>query len=67
MNNNYKLFKRISNNPEYSGKWIIILNEKVIANGSALQIREIMNKIRTEHPNETPFIAKIPKKIMQIV
>lgn len=67
MENNFSTFEEISDMPRYQGRWVVILNKKVVAAGTAKKIKEKMMHIRKEHPKEIPLIAKVPKKILQIV
>jgi len=46
---------------------VVILNKRVIFSGTAEQLKKEMKKIKKEHPHEIPLIAKVPRKIMQIV
>ena len=45
---------------KYAGKWIAILNKKVIAYANT--IKELSQKIENQKIKETPFIIKIPTK-----
>jgi len=66
MVDNFSAFTEVPKD-EYCGQWVIMLNEKVVAHGSPKAIKDKMKKIREQHPNEIPFLAKVPKKILQIV
>jgi len=52
---------------KYEGQWVVLLHKKVVANGTAREIKTKLAAIREQHPGETPFIAKVPSKILQIV
>ncbi|MFX1562186.1 MAG: DUF5678 domain-containing protein [Promethearchaeota archaeon] len=67
MNGNFSTFERISEEPEYEGQWVVILDKKVVARGTSKEIKEEMETIRKEHPEEIPLIAKVSRKAMQIV
>ena len=51
----------------YSGDWVIIAKEKVIAHGPRSKMREILQKAREAYPKESLFIAKVPEKTIQIL
>jgi len=67
MKGNITTFSKISGQTKYEGRWVIILKKKVVFSGTAKDVREEMARIRKEHPDETPLVAKVPRKIMQIV
>ncbi len=67
MNTNVSTFAEISQEAKYEGQWVIIVNKKVAFSGTAKEIKEKIEHIRKEYPNELPLIAKVPKKILQIV
>lgn len=60
-------FSKISRNTDFEGKWVVILGRKVLFSGKPKQLKTEMKKIRKEHPNQIPLIAKVPERIMQIV
>ncbi len=45
---------------QYRGKYVIILNEKVIYYGKDLT--ELLRRFREEYPSQIPKIAKIPEE-----
>ena len=67
MESNFSAFSRISEKGTFEGQWVVIVKEKVVANGTAKDIKKKMVLIRKEYPNDVPMIAKIPKKVLQIV
>lgn len=67
MESNFSAFEKISGTSKYEGRWVIILDKKVVAAGTAKKIKERIKTIRKEHPKEIPLIAKVPKKVLQIV
>ena len=67
MDSNFSTFAKISQEPAFEGQWVVILDEKVVARGTARKIKEEMKAIRKKYPKEMPLIAKVPKKVMQIV
>ena len=44
---------------KYSGKWLAIINKKVVANGKKLST--VIKEANTKHPNKKPLITKIRK------
>ena len=66
MAGNFSAFLEIPRN-QYDGQWVVLLNKKVVAHGSAREIKHEVERIRKENPSEIPFVAKVPKKILQIV
>ena len=67
MDSNFSTFAKISQESAFEGQWVVILDEKIVARGTARKIKEEMKSIRKNHPKEMPLIAKVPKKVMQIV
>ena len=67
MEGEISTFNRISKETRYGGKWVVILKEKVVFSGKADQLKKEMKRIRKEYPNQIPLVAKVPKKIVQIV
>ena len=67
MEGEVSTFSRISRNSDYEGKWVVILGKKVLFSGKSEQLKTQMKKIRREHPNQIPLIAKVPERLMQIV
>jgi len=67
MDGGVSAFIKASKDPRYEGKWVVILKNKVVFSGKAEELKKGMNYIRKKHPNAVPLIAKVPKKIAQIV
>ena len=67
MDNEVSAFMKASKNPHYEGKWIVILGSKVVFSGRAEELKKGMEDIRKKNPHAVPLIAKVPKKIAQIV
>jgi len=67
MEGEISTFSKISKKTDYEGKWVVILNKRVVFSGAAEQLKKEMKKIRKDHPHEIPLVAKVPRKIMQIV
>jgi hypothetical protein len=44
----------------YQGKWVAILDRKIIASGST--IKEVYEKALSSSPTRTPLFQRIPKK-----
>ncbi len=45
---------------KYSGKYIAIIEEKVVASGS--NAKKVLEEAKKKFPNKTPTLAKIPKE-----
>lgn len=67
MEGNFSTFVEISERSSNGGEWVVIINKKVVASGTAKEIRDKIKTIRKQYPHELPLIAKIPTKAMQIV
>lgn len=57
---NYEWFLK-SDFQEYSGKWLAIIDKKVVAAGG--NVDEIINQTKKKYPNKKPFITKVRDKI----
>ena len=57
MSKNYEFFVK-TNLSKYSGKWIAIAEQKIVASGDSAE--DVYNKAKKEYPNKKPSIAKIP-------
>ena len=66
MNTNYEYFMKRSFE-EYTGDWVVIVNERVVAHGPRIKIKEMLHKAREAYPKVPLFIAKVPEKIEQIL
>ncbi len=49
---------------KYSGKWIAIINNKVVAHSKSF--KEIYEFIKNKYPNERPLMGKLPEAIPTI-
>jgi len=49
----------------FVGKWVAILNEKVVASGK--DFKEVAEKVDKEFPNQKPLLTKVPKNIARIL
>ena len=47
---------------EFAGKWIIVLDRKIVASGNRKEIGDKLSKIRKEHPHMRPLVMKVPLK-----
>ncbi len=45
---------------ELRGKWVIILNENIIASGS--DIKKVINEAKEKYPSKRFVLAKVPEK-----
>ncbi len=61
MDENYKWYQT-ANLDKYVGKWVVIINKKVI--GSRDNVKEILEKAKRKYPNKIPFLVKVPEKIL---
>lgn len=50
----------VMNTTEYSGKWVAIVGDKVVASGDDL--REVYKKAKEVAGKKEPLFAKIPKE-----
>ena len=50
---------------EYAGKWIAIVDGKVVASGDRAD--EVIDKVRKEYPNKKFLISKVPEPGMLIL
>ncbi len=56
----------ISNNlAEYSGKWVAIVDEQVVASGDNAQT--VLAEALKKYPDRMPALAKIPKEELLIL
>jgi len=46
---------------KYSGKWLAIIDQKIIASGK--NVEKLINKVKDKYPNKRPFITKIRNKL----
>ena len=46
---------------KYSGKWLAIIDQKIIASGK--NVEKLINKVKDKYPNNRPFITKIRNKL----
>lgn len=53
---------KIYRNPKYSGKHIIIMDDKVYATKTGQAKSDLLKKLLKKHPKKTPTITYIPKE-----
>ncbi|MFC1723249.1 DUF5678 domain-containing protein [Nanoarchaeota archaeon] len=46
---------------KYDGKWIAIVNQKVVASDKS--VKKVCNRAKKLYPKRIPFIAKIDKRL----
>jgi len=63
MNGDYEWYLT-ANLDKYVGKWIVIVNKKVIESGS--NIKEMLESVRKKHPEARPLLVKVPEKILRV-
>ncbi|MBS3060458.1 MAG: hypothetical protein J4432_03030 [DPANN group archaeon] len=61
---NYEAFMK-QDVSEYSGQWIIIINQKVVKHGTELQL--ILKQVQKEYPKQKPLIARIPSSAEELL
>ena len=52
--------KEISINVGLNGKWVILLNDKVIASGD--NVRELLESATAQYPTKKFVLAKVPEE-----
>jgi Family of unknown function (DUF5678) len=45
---------------EHGGEWIVLAEGKLVGTGKKKNIRSLIRKARSQHPDAIPFIAPIP-------
>lgn len=50
---------------KYVGKWIAIVDEKVVSTGNAG--KEVFKEARQKHPASTPLILKVPSSTVMLL
>ena len=50
---------------KYSGKWVVVVNQKIVASGK--DSKKLLEKVEKKYPKQTPMLAKVPKKILQVL
>lgn len=57
MSKNYEFFVK-TDLSKYSGKWIAIMDQKIVATGDSAE--DVYKEAKKKYPNKKPSIAKIP-------
>lgn len=57
---NYEWFLR-EDFSEYSGKWLAIVDKKVVA--ASNDATKLISEVKKKYPNKRPFIAKVRDKL----
>ena len=55
--NQYKFYAEANLN-KYAGKWVVMINNKIVAYGKTL--KKVMAEAKKKYPTTIPFVAKIP-------
>ena len=66
MNPNYEYFMN-GNFRQYAGEWIIIARRRVVAHGPGRRMPAMMRQTKEEYPGTPLFVAKIPRRAIQIL
>ncbi len=64
MDKNYEFYIN-ADLSEYAGKWIAIVDGKVVASGDRAD--EVIDKVRKEYPDKKFLISKVPEPGMLIL
>jgi hypothetical protein len=54
-----------ANFDKYVGKWVALLDKKVIAVGNTF--KEVAEKVDLEYPGKRPLLSKVPEKMAHIL
>lgn len=57
MSKNYEYFLKANLN-QYAGKWVAIVNQRVVSSGNDAQV--VYKEAKKKFPKEKPSLAKIP-------
>jgi len=58
MTKNYEWYVK-TDTSKYAGKWIAIVNQRVVASGK--NVKEVLVKAKKKYPKQIPTIAKVPR------
>ncbi len=64
MNGDYEWFIQ-ANLDGYIGKWVAIINKKIVA--SSENLNDVLKKVNEEYPTTVPFVTKVPEKLLMVV
>ncbi|MDI6735934.1 MAG: DUF5678 domain-containing protein [bacterium] len=59
MSRNYEWYIKTDTN-KYAGKWIAIVNQKVVSTGE--DAKKVYQEAKGKYPKEKPSLAKVPTK-----
>lgn len=57
MSKNFEAYLMLDKTP-LENKYVVIVNGEIAATGE--DIENMLEKVKREHPQETPFVAKVP-------
>jgi hypothetical protein len=58
--NKNKVLHKLYNNPQYAGKHVITLGEKVFEATSSVERKKLLQRLKREYPHKRPLIMYIP-------
>ena len=53
---NYEWFLK-SDFKDYSGKWLAIIDKKIVASGN--DVKQVINETKQKYPDKKPFVTKV--------
>lgn len=59
MNENYEWYLS-ANLEKHVGRWVVIVNKRVVAEGN--DIRRMLEDAKARYPNAEPLLVKVPTK-----
>lgn len=59
--NGLRILERVSANPRYRGKHLIIVESKVFVARSAAEAPRLFDRVMRAHPRATPTLVYIPR------
>jgi orotate phosphoribosyltransferase-like protein len=64
MNSNFDFFLKTDLH-QFSGKWVVIVNNKVVESGE--DIKKMLEEVNKKYHKAKPLVAKIPKEEYYII
>lgn len=64
MTKNFNAFRTLEKS-KYKGKYIIMVDEKVVEEGD--NIEDMLHRTRQRFPDKVPLVAKIPKEEVMVL
>jgi len=64
MSKNFQAFLKL-NKAKYTNEYVVLVNEKLVATGC--DIATMLKSVRKKYPKTTPFVAKIPDKLVLVL